>query len=207
VNVAIYARVSTNQQNTEAQILELRRFCAARGWTITGEFIDTGFSGTKSSRPNLDKMLADVRRRQFDAVCVWKWDRFARSLSFLIATLREFEALGVQFVSVSEGTDTTTPQGRLLFNIMGALAEFERELIRERVRLGMANTRKKIGRPKSNFNRLKAEHLYHVDHWPIRKIARELRVPVSTLRDYLADEKRRANANIRPSEITHPPVS
>ena len=152
VKASLYARVSTsnNGQDPEVQLLELREYCQRRGWTITGEYIDVGISGTKERRPELDRLLADAHRRRFDAVVVWRFDRFARSVSHLLRALETFRALGIDFVSLSEQVDTSTPTGKMVFTVLGAVAELERSLIVERVRAGMRNARakgKRIGRP------------------------------------------------------------
>src|SRR5258708_17679791 len=127
---AIYARVSRhNGQNPEMQLQEVRRFLAARAWLLIGEFVDTGISGSKEKRPALDKLLALCRRREADAVVVYRYDRFARSLRQLVNALEEFRALGIDFVSLHEGVDTSTPNGRLVFGIFASIAEFERALI------------------------------------------------------------------------------
>lgn len=149
---AIYARVSTNNgQNPEMQLAELRAYCGHRGWEIAGEFVDVGVSGAKERRPGLDRLLALCRKRSVDAVVVYRYDRFARSLRQLVNALEEFRALGIDFVSLHEGVDTSTPNGRLVFGIFGSIAEFERELIRDRVRSGLAAAKargKQLGRPK-----------------------------------------------------------
>ncbi len=149
---AIYARVSTtNGQNPEMQLGELREFCKRRNWKITGEYVDHGVSGAKERRPELDRLLADCRRRSVDAVVVYRYDRFARSLRQLVNALEEFRSLGIDFISLHEGVDTSTPNGRLVFGIFASIAEFERELIRDRVRSGLAAARirgKKLGRPR-----------------------------------------------------------
>ena len=148
---ALYARVSTNNgQNPEMQIAELREYCERRGWGIAEEFIDSGVSGSKERRPALDRLLVDCRRRAVDAVVVYRYDRFARSLRQLVNALAEFNALGIDFISLHEGIDTSTPQGKLVFGIFGSIAEFERELIRDRVRSGIAAAKskgKRLGRP------------------------------------------------------------
>jgi DNA invertase Pin-like site-specific DNA recombinase len=139
---AVYARVSThNGQNPEMQLDEIREYCRRRGWKIVGEYVDEGISGSKEHRPALDRLLADCRRRIVDAVVVYRYDRFARSLRQLVNALDEFRALGIDFVSLHEGVDTSTPNGRLVFGIFGSVAEFERELIRDRVRSGLALAR------------------------------------------------------------------
>src|SRR5260370_24980392 len=137
--VALYARVSTTngRQDTETQLIPLREFCKQRGWEVYKEFIDNGISGTKESRPALDAMLKDAARGKFDAVLCWKLDRVGRSLKHLIGLLAELESVRVAFVSLSDNLDLTTPQGRLMFQIIGAMAEFERSLIVERVTAGM----------------------------------------------------------------------
>ncbi len=139
MRAAIYARVSThNRQNPEMQLAELREYCARRGWEIVGEYVDAGVSGARERRPELDRMLAVCKRRQVDAVVVYRYDRFARSLRQLVNALCEFDELGIQFISLHEGVDTSTANGRLVFGIFASIAEFERELIRERVRSGIA---------------------------------------------------------------------
>jgi DNA invertase Pin-like site-specific DNA recombinase len=155
LRAAVYARVSTAEQRLDAQRDELARYVAARGWTIACEFDDRGVSGSRDRRPGLDGLLAAVRRREVDVVVVAGFDRFARSVRHLVDALAEFGALGVQFVSVREQIDTTTPGGRMAFHVFAAVAEFERELIRERVRAGMAAARrrgKRVGRPRRVFD-------------------------------------------------------
>jgi DNA invertase Pin-like site-specific DNA recombinase len=135
VKIALYARVSTSDkgQNPEMQLRELREYCERRQWTITSEFVDVGVSGAKDSRVQLTKLMIGAKQRQFDAVLVWKLDRFGRSLKHLVTALGEFEALGIAFVSLRDSFDLTTPGGRLMFNMVASFAEFERDLIRERV--------------------------------------------------------------------------
>ncbi len=150
MKAAIYCRVSTTEQNASMQVEELRAYCSRRQWEIAEEFIDAGVSGSKESRPSLNRLLADAKRRKFDAVLVYRYDRFARSLRHLVNALAEFDALGIHFVSLHEGVDTSTPNGRLVFGIFASIAEFERELIRGRVRSGLAAAKargKRLGRP------------------------------------------------------------
>ena len=136
---AIYARVSTNNgQDPEVQLAEIRQFCMRRDWTTVKEYVDKGISGAKEHRPALDNLIADCRRRAVDCVVVYRYDRFARSLRQLVNALEEFRALGIDFVSLHEGVDTSTPNGRLVFGIFASIAEFERELIRDRVKSGLA---------------------------------------------------------------------
>jgi putative DNA-invertase from lambdoid prophage Rac len=153
VRVAIYARVSTigHGQDASLQTSEMRQFAEAREWRLADEYVDQGISGAKDSRPELNRLMADAKRRKFDVVLVWKLDRFGRSLRHLVNALAEFESLGIAFVSLSDNLDLSTASGRLMFNIIGAMAEFERELIRERVKAGMKNAKAKgarIGRPR-----------------------------------------------------------
>ena len=157
MRVALYARVSTTNhgQDTNLQLGELREYCDRRKWQVTAEYVDSGVSGTKEKRPQLDRLMADARRCKFDAVVVYRYDRFARSLRHLITALDEFNALGIQFASLHEGVDTSTPNGRLIFGIFASIAEFERELIRDRVRSGLRNARakgKRLGRPRVIVN-------------------------------------------------------
>ncbi len=152
VRAAIYARCSTahNGQNPEVQLRELREYCQRRGWNVSGEYVDAGISGTKEHRPALDRLLSLCRKRAVDAVVVYRYDRFARSLRQLVNALEDFRALGIDFVSLHEGVDTSTPNGRLVFGIFASIAEFEGELIRDRVRSGLAAAKakgKRLGRP------------------------------------------------------------
>jgi len=151
--VAIYARVSTvgQGQSPEMQLRELREYTERRGWILAGEYVDTGISGAKDSRPELNRLMTDAHRRRFDCFAVWKFDRFARSVSHLLRALDTFRALGVEFVSLSESLDTTTPAGRMAFTVLGAVAELERSLFVERVKAGLRNARakgKRLGRPR-----------------------------------------------------------
>jgi DNA invertase Pin-like site-specific DNA recombinase len=152
MKAAIYARVSTTNhgQDVTMQTRELREYCERRGWTVAGEYVDT-MSGAKDRRPALDRLMAEAHRRKFDVVAVWKFDRFARSVSHLLRALDTFRVLGIEFVSLSESLDTATPAGRMVFTVLGAVAELERSLIAERVRAGLRNARakgKKLGRPR-----------------------------------------------------------
>lgn len=120
MNIAVYARVSTiNGQDPEMQLRELREYCQRRSWTVVAEYVDAGISGAKEKRPELDRLLADAHRRHFDAVVVWRFDRFARSVSHLLRALETFRSLGIEFVSLSEQVDTSTPAGKLVFTVHG----------------------------------------------------------------------------------------
>jgi DNA invertase Pin-like site-specific DNA recombinase len=144
MRVAIYARVSTtNGQDPEMQLRELREYCQRRNWVISRVYVDVGISGAKEKRPELDSLIADAHRRHFDAVVVWRFDRFARSVSHLLRALENFRSLGIEFVSLSEQVDTSTPTGKMIFTVLGAVAELERSLIVERVKAGLRNARAK----------------------------------------------------------------
>ena len=150
MRAAIYARVSTFDQEPENQLAELRRYVEARGWTAV-EYVDRGVSGSKDRRPALDTLVAQAKRRRFDVLVCWRLDRLGRNLKHLITLLEELQALGVAFVSLAEGIDATTPAGKLQMHILGAIAEFERARIQERVRAGLARARrqgKRLGRPR-----------------------------------------------------------
>jgi DNA invertase Pin-like site-specific DNA recombinase len=185
MNVALYARVSTADkgQDPQMQLRELREYCDRRGWTVTGEYVDVGVSGAKDSRPELNRLMADANRRKFDAVVVWRFDRFARSVSHLLRALETFRSLGIEFVSYSEAIDTSTPVGKMTFTVLGAVAELERSLIVERVRAGVRNARakgKKLGRPKVAVDQAKIASLRSTGaSW--RAISTELGVSLGTL--------------------------
>lgn len=145
----IYVRVSTNEQDTAMQQQELRDYIARRNWTLRKVYADT-VSGAVEKRPGLDALLDDCRRGKLEFVCVWKFDRFARSLKQLLHALELFRELGIGFVSCTEAIDTSLPHGEMLFQIIGAIAQWERSLIAERVRAGLQHARnqgKRLGRP------------------------------------------------------------
>jgi DNA invertase Pin-like site-specific DNA recombinase len=147
---AIYTRVSTQDQHPEMQQQELVEYVKRRGWTLYKEYSDKGVSGTKERRPALDTLLEDCRRKKLDVVVVWKFDRFARSLKQLLNALELFRTLGIGFVSCTEAIDTSLPHGEMLFQIIGAIAQWERSLIVERVKAGLQHARsqgKRLGRP------------------------------------------------------------
>jgi DNA invertase Pin-like site-specific DNA recombinase len=181
--VALYARVSTlNGQDPEMQLAELREYAARRSWQVVEEYVDH-ISGSKDSRPGLDRLMTGARRRKFDAVLVWKLDRFGRSLKHLVNALADLEEVGVTFVSLQDNLDLSTPSGRLMFQIIGAMAEFERALIQERVKAGLRNARKKgrkVGRPRREVDRAMVATL-RASGASWRDISRELRIPVATL--------------------------
>lgn len=178
---AVYARVSTIEQTAENQLLELRRYVAARGWELV-EYVDTGLSGAKDRRPALDRLISDSRKRRIDVLVCWRLDRLGRSLRHLIALLDDLQALGVAFVSLAEGIDATTPAGKLQMHILGAIAEFERERIRERVLAGLERARRdgrRLGRPK---RRVPVERLHQVAGLALGTAANRLGVSRSTLK-------------------------
>ena len=157
MRAAIYARVSTldKGQDTEVQLRDLRSYAQAREWIIAGEYVDRGQSGAKDRRPELDRLMKDVRKRKVDLILCWRLDRLGRSLKHLILTLDELQSVGVGFVSYNENLDLTTSTGRLMFQLLGAFAEFERNLIKERVKAGLANAKAKgakLGRPSPEFD-------------------------------------------------------
>ena len=182
---ALYARISTanNGQSPEMQLRELREYCERRGWTVAGEYVDTGISGAKDRRPELDRLMSDAHRRRFDVVAVWKFDRFARSVSHLLRALDTFRVLGIEFVSLSESLDTATPAGRMVFTVLGAVAELERSLIAERVRAGLRNARakgKRLGRPRVAVDRARVAH-FRAQGLSWAKIAAELGIGEGTV--------------------------
>jgi DNA invertase Pin-like site-specific DNA recombinase len=185
MRAAIYARVSTTNHGQDAtlQTHDQHQFAEARGWEVFDDYVDQGVSGSKDSRPELNRLMADARRRKFDIVLVWKLDRFGRSLRHLVNALAEFESLGIAFVSLSDNLDLGTPSGRLMFNIIGAMAEFERELIRERVRAGMKNAKAKgarIGRPRVTVDAAEIA-LLRDSGLSLRRIAVHLGVSLGTV--------------------------
>jgi DNA invertase Pin-like site-specific DNA recombinase len=191
MRAAIYARVSTsnNGQDPRVQTREIREYCERRGWQIAGEYVDAGISGAKDSRPELNKLMADAHRRRFDAVVVWKFDRFARSVSHLLRALENFNALGVGFVSLSEQIDTSTPTGKMVFTVLGAVAELERSLIAERVRAGLRNARAKgtrLGRPRISVDASRVARL-RAEGRTVREIAVTLGVSRSLVHKTLAN--------------------
>jgi DNA invertase Pin-like site-specific DNA recombinase len=182
--VALYARVSTSngQQDPEMQLRELREYAKHREMTIVGEYIDR-MTGSKDSRPSLNRLMADAGQRKFDAVLVWKLDRFGRSLRHLVNALAELEALGLTFVSLRDNLDLSTPSGRLMFQIIGAMAEFERSLIQERVKAGMRNARakgKRLGRPRADVDESRVQAL-RASGASWRAVAEKLGVGVGTV--------------------------
>jgi DNA invertase Pin-like site-specific DNA recombinase len=185
MRVAIYARVSTanNGQDPTMQTRELREYAERRGWTVADEYVDIGISGTKERRPELDRLMQDAHRRRFDCVVVWKFDRFARSVSHLLRALETFRALGIEFVSLSEQIDTSTPMGKMVFTILGSVAELERAMIVERVKAGLRNAKakgKRLGRPRRLVDAHRVASL-RAQGMGWKRVAGELGIGVGTL--------------------------
>jgi DNA invertase Pin-like site-specific DNA recombinase len=190
MKAAIYARVSTTNHGQDAglQTRDQHQFAEARGWQVFDDYVDQGVSGSKDSRPELNRLMADAKRRKFDVVLVWKLDRFGRSLRHLVNALAEFESLGIAFVSLSDNLDLSTASGRLMFNIIGAMAEFERALIQERVKAGIRNARakgKRIGRPRKIVDTVRIAQLRSQGR-SLRAIASELGLSLGLVRASLS---------------------
>lgn len=187
---AIYARVSTDLQDESLQLTALQEFVSQRGWELKATYIDHGVS-SRSVRPELERMMSDAHKRHFDVIAVWKFDRFARSTRELVFALEQFQALGIDFVSVTQAIDTSGPMGKLVFSVLAAIAEFERELIRERVVAGMKEAQRRgkhCGRPAKQFDVEKAAELRQSGlSW--RRLASATGVPVHLLRMRLASVK------------------
>jgi DNA invertase Pin-like site-specific DNA recombinase len=182
--VVMYARVSTQNhgQDPEVQLREMRGYLKLRGFRLVGEYVDRGVSGTKKNRPELDRLMADAAKRRFDAVCVWKLDRFGRSLRHLVNALAQLEEHGVSFISQRDNLDLTTSAGRLMFNVIGAMAEFERDIISERVKAGLRNAKAKgtqLGHPSPTpINKRLVERVreLHRQGQSLREIAEQVKV-------------------------------
>ena len=182
LRVVLYARVSTREQSADMQLAELRRFAQARGWQVVGQFVDQA-SGATTSRPEFDRMMQVLRRRGADVLLCWKFDRIGRSTSHLLGVLEELRALNVGFCSMTEGVDTTTPTGKMVFTFLAALAEFERSLIRERVQAGIQNAKERgvrFGRPRVGFDAARAAEM-RTQGSSIREIARAVGVSPATV--------------------------
>ena len=195
IRAAIYARCSTNRQDVQGQIDDLQRIAERRGWEITDIYADTAVSGSTRNRPQLDRLMRHAREGRFDLVATQRFDRAGRSLRHLITMLEEFDSLGIGFFSAFESLDTGTPSGRLLFSVIGSLAEFERSLLAERVKNGVARARregKQLGRPERTDLDLARVRRLMKNGTSQAEIARMLEVPRTTIRSALqrADEKR-----------------
>lgn len=189
---ALYCRVSTTDQHCDLQLRELREYIARRDWKNCGEYIDTGFSGSKASRPALDRLMADAANRKFDCVVVWKLDRFGRSVLNLSQQLATLTSFGVRFVATTQGLDTdqSNPTAALLLHILSAVAEFERSMIRERTLSGIKAAQaagKVVGRPKRVFRRDEVVRLRDEEGLSWRAIGKRLGVPPMTILDSYRD--------------------
>ena len=189
MNAAIYARVSTTDQNCELQLRDLREFCQHRGWNVT-EYVDTGFSGSKVTRPALDRLMTDARMKRIDVIVCWKLDRWGRSVRNLVESIEELRRLGVRWIATTQNLDTdqNNPTANLLLNILASVAEFEREIIRERVKAGMGAAKargKHCGRPKACFDRTQARDL-RAKGFSLRSIARQMGIGFSTVQREMA---------------------
>jgi DNA invertase Pin-like site-specific DNA recombinase len=185
---ALYARVSTTDQTCETQLQELREYVSRRGWQNAGEYVDTGFSGAKASRPALDRLMAHAAQHKFDCVAVWKIDRFGRSVLNLSQQLASLTSYGVRFVATTQGLDTdqSNPTASLLLHILSAVSEFERSMIRERTLSGIKAAQaagKIIGRPKRIFRRDEVVRLRDVEGLSWRAIGKRLNIPAMTAVD------------------------
>jgi DNA invertase Pin-like site-specific DNA recombinase len=184
MRVALYARISTatKGQDIELQLTEMRQYAKARSWSIVAEYSDVA-SGVKCSRPQLDKLMSAAKQQQIDAVLVWKLDRFGRSLKHLVNAISDLESLKIAFVSVRDNIDLSTPAGRLLFHLLGAVAEFERGLIAERVKAGMKHARSKgiVSGPKPRLIDKQLVSDLMSQGLPMREIARRANTSIGTL--------------------------
>ncbi len=181
IRAAVYARVSTVDQEPENQLQELRRYVRARSWAEAAEYVDHGVSGAKDRRPALDRLLRDARRGRIDVIAIWSLDRLGRSLRHLVVLLDELRALGISLVSLRDGLDFSTPAGRLQWQIIGAIGEFERARIAERVKAGLAQARrrgKRLGRP---ARRISEADLQRTADLSVREAAREIGVSATVL--------------------------
>ena len=185
--VGIYGRLSTKDQDPESQLLDLRKYVKLRNWEVYQEYVDWGVSGAKESRPALDRLMKDARKRKFDILLVWKFDRFARSTKHLVTALEELEGLGIDFCSYEDSIDTSTNHGKLVFTIMGAIAEFERSLIRERVLAGVRRAKEngiRLGRPPLEVDLDKMKKLA-LNGNSVRAIAKEIGISKSLVHKVL----------------------
>lgn len=189
--VALYCRVSTNHQDLSLQENDLRKFCLQRGFLIFKEYTDT-ISGGKESRPSLNQLMSAARKRHFDAIIVWRFDRFARSTKHLTLALNEFKSLGIDFISYQENVDTSTPMGQAMFTIISAIAQLERDIIRERVLAGLINAKEKgvkLGRP-SKRNDYQIRVLFEKG-MTYREIAHEVQTSIATVQRSLSKSSTR----------------
>ena len=196
--VAIYARVSTDKQTVDMQLAELQEYLKKREWRIYQEYIDQGYTGGNTKRPAFSQMMEDARKRKFDVLVVWKLDRLGRSLKDLINTLDELGALGIDFISYENQLDTSTPTGKLVFHVIGAVAEFEKDIMRERVKAGLENAKRKgkrLGRPPVREGLLEKAKALRKEGLSFRKIGKRLGVDEGTVRKRIKRKQRGSARN------------
>jgi DNA invertase Pin-like site-specific DNA recombinase len=193
--IALYTRVSTQDQSVEMQITDLRRYCEQRGFQIFKEYSDQGISGTKDKRPALDELMSDAKKRKFDAVLCWRFDRFARSTKHLITALEEFRHLGIEFVSYQENIDTSSPLGKAMFTIVSAIAELERNILLERVRAGLKRAKENgriLGRPKRlDLDVKELQKMRDTEKLSFRQIAKRVKACPATVYKSLKNPDRK----------------
>ncbi len=186
--VAIYARVSTDRQTVDMQIHELKEYVKRRGWNLYREFIDQGYSGSDTKRPAFQEMMNEAKKRKFDVLLVWKLDRLSRSMKDLVMVLNELGGLGIDFVSYDNNLDTSTPTGKLVFHVIGAVAEFEKDIIKERVKAGLENAKrkgKKLGRPGVDDSVIEEAKALRGQGKSFRKIGKQLGISEGVVRQRL----------------------
>jgi DNA invertase Pin-like site-specific DNA recombinase len=206
---ARYLRVSRSDQRPGLQADETGDLIDRRGWQLADTFLDQGVSGSKASRPELDRMMAAARRRTFDVLVVWRSDRLFRSLRHMVAALEELAALGIEYVSVTEPFDTTTPQGRLLIHLVSAFAEFERGILQERTRAGLAAAKRRgvrLGRPPAHIDMFKAKAM-RAQGKSLRTIGRHFGIGASTLHRLLAQDGGRSASDTSESDAIEAAVA
>ena len=197
---AIYCRVSTQDQKTEMQLMDLRKYANDRDFKIYSEYCDNGVSGSIKKRPALDRLMNDSKKRKFDVVLVWRFDRFARSSQHLVEALHTFRHLKIDFISYQENIDTSSPLGEAIFVIISAMSQLERDIIRERVRAGLNNARNKgtrLGRPEVKVDMVQFQKMQE-SGYSGRKMAKELGVSRTTITRLLSNNR----VAFKPSDIT-----
>lgn len=196
----IYARVSTDEQSTEMQLTECRRLAEFRGWGVSLEYVDNGHSGTKATRPALERLMRDVRCGKVGRVLVWKLDRFGRSASHLVQAIEEFNRLGVEFVSMTENLETSTPMGRAVLTILAAVAQLERDNIAERTKAALAHAKRrgvKVGRPRA-CSPGEVRRLVEDEGLNPREASKRLGVGISSVKRRLAEARQLAGPKPSP---------
>jgi len=185
MKVAIYTRVSTNDQSVQMQSFDLKGYCQQRGFEVYKEYSDQGVSGTKDKRPALDELMDDARKKKFDAVLCWRFDRIARSTKHLITALEEFRHLNIDFISYQENIDTSSPLGKAMFTIVSAIAELERNILLERVRAGLKRAKENgaiLGRPRRlDLDIKKLQEMRNKEKLSLREIAKRVKASPATV--------------------------